>query len=77
MRAIADQADEIRRELGAGAVVDFTLDRPNISQQHGVRDLESPEGRTESIIWLQERTNAFINALRPRIRSALREMIDD
>ena len=72
-RAIADQADAIRRELGSGAAVDFSPNRPNISQQHAVRDLESPEARAEAIAWLQERTNAFVNALRPRIRSVLRE----
>ena len=53
-------------------MVDFSLDWPDISQQHAVRDLESSEARAEAIAWLQERTNAFVNALRPRIRSALR-----
>lgn len=77
MRAIADQADAIREELGPGAIVDFSRDRPDISQQYAVHDLETPEDRAEAIQWLRERTNAFVNALRPRIRSALLELASE
>lgn len=72
-QALADQADAIRRELGAGSVVDFAGERPNISAAYTVGNLEQAEDRAAALAWLQERTNAFINALRPRIRSALRE----
>lgn len=71
---LAPFADDLRSELGPEAVVDFAEERPNISQEFAVPDLENPEDRGVAIAWLQERTNAFVNALRPRIRSALHDL---
>jgi hypothetical protein len=76
-QAIADQAEAISGELGPKAEVDFRTERPIVAQQLAVRDLEDPGDRAMAIAWLQERTNAFVNALRPRIRSALRELSED
>ncbi|MBY3585150.1 hypothetical protein HJA77_28930 [Rhizobium bangladeshense] len=73
---LADQAQEIAEEL-SGATVDFSKPRPDISQRLVVGDLDGPNERLRAIAWLQERTNAFINCLRPRIRSALAEMNND
>lgn len=72
-RLLADQAHEIAEELG-GATVDFSKDRPDVSQRYVVRNLEDPSERGKALNWLRERTNAFINCLRPRIRSALKEL---
>lgn len=73
MQALAGQAEEIQAELGPAAKVSFASERPEISQYYSVADLESDEGRERALEWLRERTNTFINVLRPRIRSALRE----
>ncbi|WP_157628375.1 hypothetical protein [Rhizobium leguminosarum] len=72
-RLLSDQADEISKELG-GATVDFSGDRPDISQRLVLRDLNNADDRGKAIKWLRERTNAFVNSLRPRIRSALSEI---
>lgn len=70
---LSEQATEIAREL-PGATVDFTEDRPDISQRLVLRDLNDAGEREKAIGWLRERTNAFVNCLRPRIRSALGEL---
>lgn len=71
---LASDEEAIKRELGRGAIVDFGEERPDISESYTVSDLESADGRASAIAWLQERTNSFVNALRPRIRSALNEL---
>ena len=73
MLLLAEQVDALREEL-PGATVDLQDQRLNVSQKKIVGDLDDPAVRTKAISWLQERTNAFINALRPRVRSALREL---
>ena len=76
-KMLAGQASDIRSELGPEATVDFTQDEPIVSQKFAVQNLEAADDRSAAIAWLQERTNAFVNSLRPRIRSALRELDDD
>ncbi|PBB18859.1 hypothetical protein FJ420_06825 [Mesorhizobium sp. B3-1-3] len=76
-KALAPQAEELAAELGPGVTIDFEGDRPIIAQDFTVRDLENPEDRERALNWLQERTNAFVNALRPRIRSALRDLVEE
>lgn len=71
---LEDEREAIQEELGSSAQVSFESDRPDISDKLAVGDLESPAGRSEAISWLRERTNTFVNVLRPRIRSALREI---
>lgn len=73
-RMLAPQAGDLARELGPEAAIDFHGERPVVTQDFVVLDLEDPAARDKAIAWLQERTNVFINALRPRIRSALREL---
>lgn len=77
MQALVSQADEIRGELGPDAKVSFNSERPEISQTYTISNLENQEDRARALEWLCERTNTFINVLRPRIRSALREISDD
>ncbi|MDX8481551.1 hypothetical protein RFN28_24260 [Mesorhizobium sp. VK24D] len=66
-KALASEAEELAAELGPDVTIDFAGDRPVIAQDFTVQDLEKPEDRARALNWLQERTNAFINALRPRI----------
>ncbi|WP_324750979.1 hypothetical protein SH591_06200 [Sphingomonas sp. LY54] len=76
-KALAAHADELAEELGPGVTIDFGGDRPVIAEDFAVQDLEDPADRARALAWLQERTNAFINALRPRIRSALQDLADE
>lgn len=71
---LATYATALADELGPGATIDFTQDRPEIADEMSVLDLEDPADRTRALEWLQDRTNAFVNALRPRIRSILRDL---
>jgi len=73
MRLLADQAEALRKEL-PGATIEFTGDKSNIFQNYNVGNLDDPSIRADAAAWLQERTNAFGNALRPRVRSVLREL---
>lgn len=72
-RSLEEQANDIAAELRS-ATVDFSKDRPEIAERRTFDNLDLPVGRDIAIEWLQERTNSFINALRPRIRSALKEL---
>lgn len=72
-KLLASQAREIAEELG-GATVDFSQERPQILQRLAVQDIESPRDRERALIWLRDRINVFVNALRPRIKSALMEL---
>lgn len=73
-RLLGQYEDQIRRELGTGSIVDFSSDRPVISDRLIVDDLDSDEGRARTLSWLQQRTNDFINALRPRLRAILADL---
>lgn len=73
---LAEQEIGIREEL-EGATVDFSRSRPDISQRCTVRDLDDPAERQKAIAWLRQKTNAFVNCLRPRIRSALLEISNE
>jgi hypothetical protein len=35
-----------------------------------VRSLADPDDRARAFAWLAERVNAFVNVMRPRVRSA-------
>lgn len=76
-QALAPFASEISAELGPAAKVDFNDERPTISQELSVSDLEDPSDRKRALDWLRERTNVFVNALRPRIRSVLRDLAEE
>ena len=72
-RLLAQDVEQLSQEL-PDATIDFSRPKPTIQQVRTVQDFDDPEEVSEAISWLQERTNDFINALRPRIRSALQEV---
>ncbi|WP_206365616.1 hypothetical protein [Sphingomonas sp. AAP5] len=74
--ALSEQAEGIREELGSGATVEFQDGGYNISERFSVASFDEAAGLEDAIAWLQERTNTFVNVLRPRIRAALREIAD-
>jgi hypothetical protein len=71
---LADHAAEIAEDLGSSAIVDFSGERPVVTDEFAVGHLEDADDRARAISWLQHRTNDFVNALRPRIRAALRDL---
>lgn len=74
--SLVDQAEAIRDELGFNATVDFQDGSYNVSDRYPVASFDEPAGLVDAIAWLQERTNTFVNVLRPRIRAALREITE-
>jgi len=70
-------AEELQRELGPSANIDMRPERPVVKDELQLRDLDQPGDREQAIQWLRGRTNDFVNALRPRIRSALRELTEE
>ncbi|BBQ00933.1 hypothetical protein BSFA1_60610 (plasmid) [Burkholderia sp. SFA1] len=71
VQTIADDWEIVKGELGGTAEL---IDRDN---QQSIRDrrvfgsLKQPEVREKAFAWLAERTNTFVNVLRPRVRSAV------
>lgn len=63
-----------------GGTVEFGEDTPGrhiIYDEQQFHSLDDPEDRALAISWLQARTNDFVNALRPRIKTAFDEMRKD
>lgn len=67
--AIAEDWDEIAPLLGGDANIGRDrYGRPQIRDHRVFGDLDDPEVRVEGFKWLAERTNTFVNVLRPRVR---------
>lgn len=71
MLAIVDQWDDVRSELGEGARLIDRDGRPTVSESKVFGALEDAAIRKAAFVWLAERVNAFVNATRPRVRSAV------
>jgi len=71
---VADWDDEKMRLLGGTARRENNGSRPRIIDSCYVGDLTDDAVRTKAINWLAERTNAFVNALRPAVRSAVADI---
>ncbi|MGY6163928.1 hypothetical protein [Paraburkholderia strydomiana] len=72
MNAIVEDWPVIRADLGGKAEI---FQRPadgrkSICERRRFGNADSPAIREQMYEWLAERTNAFVNALRPRVRSA-------
>lgn len=70
MKVIAEDWDTVAPLLGGTATLTEKDGRPRISDAARLGPLESPDVRARAFDWLTERTNTFINVLRPRVRSA-------
>lgn len=70
MEAIADDWDEVGPLLGGTATLTEKDGRSRIADAWRPGPLDQPEVRARAFEWLAERTNTFINVLRPRVRSA-------
>ena len=70
MRAIVEDATRVCAELGGTATLQTHRERPTIGDRMTVRSLADPDDRARAFAWLAERVNAFVNVMRPRVRSA-------
>lgn len=71
MLALADEWADIQAELiGEPKLIDRD-GRPTISEAKVFGALEDPQIRETAFVWLAERVNAFVNATRARVRSAV------
>jgi hypothetical protein len=70
VKAIVDDWDAVKAELGGTATLTTHKDRPYISEALTVGQLNDPEVRKRAFEWLRGRVNSFVNVLRPRARSA-------
>lgn len=71
MEAVAAEWETLRPLLGGSARLDQKQGRPRIVDSKRVRSLADPSERERAYEWLAERTNTFVNVLRPRVRSAV------
>ncbi len=71
MRAIADEWDTVKAELGGSArLIEKEDGRPRMVDSLDTGPLGQPEVRKLAFAWLTERVNMFVNVMRPRVRSA-------
>lgn len=71
MERIAEDWDVVGPLLGPSASLTKKDGRSRIGDKHRPGPLDQPEIRDRAYDWLAERTNTFINVLRPRVRSAV------
>ena len=71
MFALADEWADIQAELIGEAKLIDRDGRPTISEAKVFGALENPQIREAAFVWLAERVNAFVNATRARVRSAV------
>ncbi|MHB2264799.1 hypothetical protein [Aliihoeflea sp. PC F10.4] len=71
MAAVSDAWGDIKNELGGTAELIDRNGRLTVADRRVFPSLNDPNVRREAFIWLAERVNAFINVVRPRIRSAV------
>jgi hypothetical protein len=72
MQSIVDDWREITEELGGNAQLSINADgRSTIIETLVAGPLDQPDVRGRAFAWLAERTNTFVNVMRPRVRSAV------
>jgi hypothetical protein len=71
MQALVDDWEAIKDQIGGSAkVIEDKDGRQKIRDSYTPGPLDDPEVRKRAFAWLAERTNTFVNVLRPRVRSA-------
>lgn len=71
MLSIAEQWEAVQSELGGTARLIERDGRPTVSDAKVFGSLDDAEVRRAAFAWLAERVNAFVNATRSRVRSAV------
>lgn len=77
LKRLAEELDDLRKELGEGIHIRNDGPRPLIEESRQFAPLGAEAQRTQAIVWLRERTNAFVNAFRPRVRSIADDIAGD
>lgn len=78
VRRIVEDWDDVRAELGGTvALLHDKIDRDLIHDEKGYESLSQPTLRAEAIDWLQRRTNDFVSVLRPRVRAAVADVLQE
>lgn len=75
MRVIADDWENVRKELNGTARLTEFEGRPRIVDSRSVGPLDRPDLRKQGFAWLTERVNSFVNVLRPRVRAAVSDYL--
>lgn len=71
MQLIVEDWGAVKNELGGSAELSKVRDgRPTVANSLSVGSLAQAEVRERAFAWLAERVNTFVNAIRPRLRSA-------
>lgn len=77
-RIVEEEWDEIRTELGGTVqLLKDKMDRLLVQDEISVGPLALPANREQALQWLRARSNDFINALRPRVRTAAADLSED
>ncbi len=75
--SLVARSDEIRLLLGGAADLKKSTDgTPYLFETAHFPGLDTPEGRAHATTWLAERTNHWINVLRPLVRSIAADIAD-
>lgn len=77
-RILEEEWDDIRSEIG-GTVRLFKdkMDRELVQDEVAVGPLAAPANRERALQWLRTRSNDFVNALRPRVRAAAADIVEE
>jgi hypothetical protein len=70
MQTIVNDWDEIKSDLGGTSTVIDRSGRKTVADSRTFPTLNTPDAKIEAFAWLAERVNAFVNVVRPRVRSA-------
>ncbi len=69
-QAVIDDWEAVRTAIGGAVRLDKEGGRQTVIDTLNCGPTDGTPAREEALAWLRERVNAFINALRPRVRSA-------
>lgn len=69
-QAVIDDWEAVRTAIGGAVGLDKEGGRQTVIDTLNCGPTDGTPAREEALAWLRERVNAFINALRPRVRSA-------
>jgi hypothetical protein len=77
-RIVDEQWDDIRGELnGTVQLLKDKMERLLIHDEKAAGPLAVPANREQALHWLRSRSNDFVNALRPRIRTAAADIAEE
>jgi hypothetical protein len=77
-RIVEEEWDDIRRELGGTVqLLKDKMERLLIQDEVTVGPLALPANREQAMVWLRSRSNDFINVLRPRVRTAVADIVEE